>query len=461
MIAQRYSWHRSASGLRFVLRWQPAHTRHDRRDERADRRAVRTAGLLVIVLTAGAYLPSPLYPDYQRLFGYDDLVMTLLFATFALVSAPALLFLGPAADAVGPRPLLRLSVLIAAAGSGCFLLADGPGWLFAGRVGQGLALGAATGAAQAFISWHRGPTTRFSGPLVMSLAFVAGTAAGPVLAGTLAQYGPAPLATPYLLHLALLAWVWLRLSRTTPTATAAPSPRTATTPTAAPPTTGASSRRWRFVRPHIPRGIRALFAVAGLNGFLAWAVVGIFLALLPALLVRELPDADPALTGAVLGSLLVWSLLAQLLGARCTVRTAQRLGVVALTGSLLLLASTGGGSLSGTLGSALLAGTGHGLAFSGATRAVDAATPVGRRAGVGAALHLLFYLGSGAPAVAVGLLTAWIPLTTAVTRLSWAGAALGVLALYVTTRTTAVRQRTEPLLTSHPHDPLAARTNGT
>ncbi|WP_247690971.1 hypothetical protein [Streptomyces sp. B15] len=50
----------------------------------------------MVVLTAGAYLPSPLYPDYQRLFGFDDLVMTLLFAMFALVSGPALLLCGPA-----------------------------------------------------------------------------------------------------------------------------------------------------------------------------------------------------------------------------------------------------------------------------------------------------------------------------------------------------------------------------
>ncbi|WP_243980342.1 MFS transporter [Streptomyces sp. NEAU-YJ-81] len=59
----------------------------------------------LMVLTAGAYLPSPLYPDYQRLFGYDDLVMTLLFATFALAGGPALLLCGPAADIVGHRPV--------------------------------------------------------------------------------------------------------------------------------------------------------------------------------------------------------------------------------------------------------------------------------------------------------------------------------------------------------------------
>ncbi|MFD0776192.1 MFS transporter, partial [Streptomonospora algeriensis] len=92
----------------------------------------RTAAYLLVVLTAGAYLPSPLYPGYQAAFGFSDLVMTLIYATFALVSAPALLLFGPAADALGPRPVLRSSVGAAALGSACFALAEGPAWLLAG-----------------------------------------------------------------------------------------------------------------------------------------------------------------------------------------------------------------------------------------------------------------------------------------------------------------------------------------
>ncbi|MCT2588617.1 MFS transporter [Streptomyces sp. N2-109] len=391
---------------------------HGRREGHADRQAVQTAGILVVVLTAGAYLPSPLYPDYQRVFGYDDLVMTLLFATFALVSGPALLLCGPAADVMGHRPVLRLSVLLAAAGSLCFALADSPAWLFAGRVGQALALGAATGAAQALITWHRSPAARIGGPLLGSLAFAAGTAVGPAAAGLLARYAPGPLVTPFLLHLTLLAWVWRRLRRTVPGPADIPM----------------TQRRWRPTRPHIPPTMRTLFFTAGYNGFLAWAVVGIYLALLPALLGQTLHTDNPALTGGVLGAVLSCSLLAQLAGTRCTAHIAQQLGTAALTVSLLLLAATGAASLPATLASALLAGAGHGLAFSGAARAVDARTPAGQRAGIGAALYLLFYLGSGAPAVAVGVLSTWMPLSASVTRLSWTGAALGVLALIATFR---------------------------
>ncbi|OEV12365.1 MFS transporter, partial [Streptomyces nanshensis] len=385
----------------------------------ADRRAVRTAALLLTALTAGAYLPSPLYPDYQRLFGYDDLVMTLLFATFALVSGPALLLCGPAADAVGPRPVLRLSLLPAAAGSGCFAVADSPAWLFAGRVCQALALGAATGAAQALMSRHRSPTSRVGAPLLASLAFAGGTAVGPAASGLLVAYVPWPLLTPYLLHLALLAWVWHRLRRTVPAAASAdPAPlRGRTVRARRPARTGTAIRTGISVRPRIPAALRATFAVAGLSGFFAWAVVGLQLALVPALLARTPHGGGPALTGGVLAAVLVWSVLTQFAAARCSALAAQLLGVAALSGSLSLLAATGATSLTGTLGSALLAGTGHGLAVGGAARAVDARTPAGQRSGIAAALYLLFYLGSGVPAVAVGLLSLRMPLTVAVTGL--------------------------------------------
>lgn len=58
---------------------------------------------MLVALTAGAYLPSPLYPAYRAAFVISDLAMTLIHATFALVSAPALLLFGSASDALGPR----------------------------------------------------------------------------------------------------------------------------------------------------------------------------------------------------------------------------------------------------------------------------------------------------------------------------------------------------------------------
>src|SRR5699024_1834400 len=176
------------------------------------KRQVRTAVYLLVVLTIGAYLPTPLYPAYQHTFEFSDLTMTLIYAMFALVSAPALLVFGPASDVLGARVVLRASITAAAVASVCFALAPGPVMLLIGRASQGLALGAATGAATALITERT--TVRNGGRVlpVAGMAFVAGTAAGPILAGGMAQYLPMPTLLPYLLHLALLGIGWVRVS---------------------------------------------------------------------------------------------------------------------------------------------------------------------------------------------------------------------------------------------------------
>ena len=362
----------------------------------------RWAGLYALTaLTAGAYLPSPLYPAYQGAFGASDLAMTLVYATFALVSAPALVLFGPASDAVGPRPLLQLGLVASATGSVCFAVADGTAWLVLGRAAQGIALGAATGAATALIEAGSPP---LRGPALASTAFLGGTAAGPITAGLLAEH--APRCAPFALHLVAVAVGWRLVS-------------------GLPALTGPRAR-WRPTRPRIPAGMGAPFTAAALTGFLAWLVAGLFLSVIPALVARS-GQTGPAVTGAVLGAVLVCSMLAQPLVRPLGPRRAEVLGLVALLGGLVLLALTTGSSAVLTPVAAVVAGGGHGLAYGGAATAVQQA-PSGQRGAVAGALYLAFYLGSGLPAVCIGLLARTAPLETATTEVTTAAAALVPLA---------------------------------
>ncbi|WP_152513451.1 MFS transporter [Nocardiopsis baichengensis] len=397
-----------------------AHDRHPvRRDRRpADRfrgapaRGVRTGVYVLVVLTAGAYLPSPLYPAYQQAFGVGDLPMTLTYATFALVSAPALLLFGPASDALGPRPVLRTALAVAAAGSVCFALATGPGWLFAGRAAHGLALGAATGAATALIG-GRG-SRRGRATVLASTAFVAGTAAGPIAAGLLAEYAPAPGVLPFGLHLALLAAGWHLVGALVPV--------------------GPGVRRWRPTCPRVPAELRQVFTAAALTGFLAWTAAGLFLSVIPALLDRAGQD-DLAVVGAVLGTVLLCSVPAQRCVPALGARTAQLTGLAAVFTGLALLACSIGGPTWPALAAAAVTGAGHGLAYGGAAAAVEEAAPAEGRGGLTGALYLAFYLGSGLPAVAIGLSTLGTPLDTATTWITVASAALVPLAAASVLRT--------------------------
>lgn len=302
----------------------------------ARRRDLRTGLYVLVVLTAGAYLPSPLYPAYQAMFGISDLAMTVIYAMFALVSAPALVLFGSASDALGRRAVLRASVVLAAVASICFAVASGPMWLLLGRAAQGIALGTATAAASALISER---ASGAGGAMLASAAFLSGTAIGPIAGGLLAQYAPAPQVSPYALHVVLLLIGWRRVSNLTGA--------------------GTTASRWRFTMPRIPRGMRRSFAVSAVTGFLAWTVAGLFLAVVPTLLDRA-GAVNPAVTGGILGAMLILSVLVQPLAGRLGPARAQLGGLGGLLVSLSLLTMTGDTQL--TMAAAVVAGLGHGLA---------------------------------------------------------------------------------------------------
>lgn len=103
--------------------------------------------------------------------------------------------------------------------------------------------------------------------MVASALTITGAAVGPVLAGLLAQYAALPLRLCYLVEIAVLA---VAVIRTIP-------PR-------------AERRPWRPRRPTVPVEIRRSFVVAGVSAFVAWAVTGLFLSLIPSFVITVLKD---------------------------------------------------------------------------------------------------------------------------------------------------------------------------
>src|SRR2546421_9691812 len=99
------------------------------------------------VTMLGTTLPTPLYPLYQRRFGFSELMITVIFATYTAGVICALLLLGGLSDEIGRRPMLGLGLAFSALSAVAFLLANGLGLLLVGRVLSGLSAGAFTGTA--------------------------------------------------------------------------------------------------------------------------------------------------------------------------------------------------------------------------------------------------------------------------------------------------------------------------
>ncbi|MGC7100356.1 MFS transporter [Amycolatopsis lurida] len=366
-----------------------------------------TAYTLLILLT-GTNLPTPLYRSYETRFGFSPFVVTLIFAVYAAVLIPSLLVAGPLSDAIGRRRVLLPALVLAGLGSLGFALATSTEWLFAARILQGLAVGAASGALTAALSELEPSGSHRKAALVSTVASVGGLGLGPVLAGVLAEYATAPDVMPFAVEIVLLIPAVITVLRM-------PSTHRRT--------------RWRPRRPQLPPTTRAVFVTSGAANFLAFAVIGLFLSLIPAYVAALTNSANLLLGGGTAALMLACSAVVQLLTYGRPPRRLQLVGlpVLALGLGLLVLAGSTP-SLALLLGATVLAGVGHGLVFLSGLTAVNNAAPADSRAEVLSSFYVIVYTGVGLPVLGVGILATIVSLTTAV---SWFAGSVAALCLLV------------------------------
>ena len=371
---------------------------------------LRFAGLgyALAVLLTGTNLATPLYATYEHVFRLSPLDVTLLVAVYAAAVVVALLICGPLSDTAGYRPVLVAGLAAAACGSALLAAATGPGWLFAGRAVQGLAVGTCSGALTAGLVLTEPHGRRARASFLAATATTAACGFGPVLAGALAQYAPAPRTLSYLVEIGLLV----------PAAGAA---------ALLPGSLGRTGQRWRPRWPSLPAPVRAAFLGPAVVSLLAWAVAYVVLALVPSYAAAALGGSNLLVDGAAAGSLLLVAALAQAACRSWDPARAQQAGLLGLTAGLLGLIAAGlAGSVALLFAAMAVAGAGQGLAFMGGIRRINEIAPAAARAGTVAMFYVVTYAGSGLVTVGVGLLATLLGLTASV---RWFGAVLAAACL--------------------------------
>jgi MFS family permease len=349
------------------------------------------------VLVAGANLATPLYAVYRERFGFSSVVLTLVFATYQLVLCPSLIVFGQLSDRIGRRPVVAGGLAVAMLGLLLFALATDTAWLFGARAVQGLAVGAASGAATAALVELAPEGAAARAALVSTLAQAGGSAAGPLIGGALAQWAPAPRTTSFVVGLVatgvVLGGVLI-----------------------VPRMPAGTGGRWRMQRPDVPPEIRPAFARFALTAAAAWAVAGLYLSVVPSYAGSLLNTSNLALEGAITATMLLASCAAQVVvrGSATPARD-QSVGLaLVIVGLIALVAAFPAHSLALVLAAALLGGIGHGMAFLGAQSDLNAIAPPDRRGEITAAFFVCIYLGVAVSAIGVGLVATLASLETAV-----------------------------------------------
>jgi MFS family permease len=356
------------------------------------------AGALLALMFAAA-APSPLYVVYQADWGFSATTLTAVFAVYAVALLLALVTVGGLSDYVGRRPVIGTALAAEAVSMVMFATATGVGALFAARVLQGLATGAATGAISAALVDLQPPDNPGLGPLINSAGTPGGVALGALGTGLLVQFAPAPTTLVFVLLAGLFTVAAAGVL-------AMPEP--------------VRRRRGALasLRPHVtvPRRIRSQFLVAVPALVAVWALGGLYLSLGPSL-AAGLLDLHNRLVGGVVIFVLAGT------GATVSVilrdRAPRRVMIV---GSLLLAAglavTLAGVELSSVpvfFAGLVFAGAGFGSAFLGAFRTLAALAEPHERAGLFATIYVVSYLAFSLPAIAAGVAVTAVGLHTTVT----------------------------------------------
>src|SRR5581483_105550 len=152
----------------------------------------------------GTTLPTPLYALYRSELGFSELMVTVVFASYAVGTIAALVLAGSLSDRVGRRPVLLAGLTFSALSAGVFLAAHGLALLLLGRVLSGVSAGIFTGTATATLVDLARPERRARATVVATVANIGALGSGALLAGLLAQFAPSPLQLPFWVDLALL-----------------------------------------------------------------------------------------------------------------------------------------------------------------------------------------------------------------------------------------------------------------
>lgn len=346
-------------------------------------RSLDALSFALFSVALGTNVPTPLLLVYRDTLQLSEADLTAIFGCYAVGLILALSVSGAASDRFGRRALVLPFGVVAGLVSLLFIpAAESLPLLYAGRLLQGAVSGVVFSVANAWLQELAGPEGQQSAATRGAVSTSLGFAIAPAMSGLLAQYGPAPTALPYLVHVAVLVVGLVVL--------------------VAVPETVHERRPARLLHLGLPpearRPFRAVLAPTAVGVFAFPAVAA---TLLPLLVV---PDGVGVAYAGLLGGLALGASAVTARVGRRAERGAAPLGMaLGAVGHALGVVAVVAQSEPLLLPAAVLLGAGGGLCLTAGLTLTARLAPPETRGAMNSAFYAFAYIGFGTP-----LLLAWL-----------------------------------------------------
>jgi len=378
-----------------------------------------SAAMVAVLVAAGA--PTPLWPIYEKQWGFPEWELTLAFGVYALALLVAILVIGSLSDHIGRRPLMIAALAVELVAMVMFLSASSIGWLIAARIVQGVATGAASSALSAAVVELAPERRKKFGAMMASVAPLAGLGIGALFAGILAQFVSDAAVTVWLVLVVVMAIGTVITVFTPETSSRKPGAVASLVP-----------------RVSVPPQVRGVFASTLPGTISAFMAMALFLGLVPIVL-----GAVFAVRGPVVGALVAFvafgaGTVVSAVTAAVRPHRLRLVGASAMTvGALLFIGSVGAEALPLLWAVAVFSGAGLGASLSGTIRGLVPEVKPHERAALFAAIFLVAYLALGVSAIVAGQFIGPVGVTSVAISFGIVNAIVALAGVVVTSTTAA------------------------
>ncbi|MCM3628302.1 MFS transporter [Paenibacillus glycanilyticus] len=349
--------------------------------------------LVVLIMSCGATYVSSLFPIYGEHYKLSNLEITILFAVYAVFLLPTLLVVGARGSSWGLKKVLRYSIWISIASTLLFIVSSNVWMLYASRILEGIAYGAFTGTASAFLLKQTAKDKAGKALKLSRVTVNMGFGLGPAISGLIVQYlHVQPLRLPFwmllimlLISLIFLEWLPKQEERNTPK---------------------------HKISLGIPEHMKSPFwSFIGLPIFTVFTLGGVVFSLIPSFVKNVLHSGNLSISGLLILLLLGGGAVLQFFPWPRHPVTRMRISILALTaGSWFIVISGETSSLLLLWAGIFIQGLGAGWTFQAALTFASQLPKPEERPRVISAFYLCAYSGFIVPPVAVGLLTQFFDL---------------------------------------------------